>query len=96
MTRSAPARSTRFGGSSSILQDVELTYLSDYADVSIGQFKIPISYEGYNSASKLIFPERALVMTGPDGTVLWSHQADSPGDLPGANLIFDALDAAAV
>jgi peroxiredoxin len=42
------------------------------------------------------FPQRALVMTGPDGTVLWSHQADSPGDLPGANLIFDALDAAAV
>jgi peroxiredoxin (alkyl hydroperoxide reductase subunit C) len=42
------------------------------------------------------FPERALVMTGPDGVVLWSHQADSPGDLPGANLIFDALDAAAV
>ena len=42
------------------------------------------------------FPERALVMTGPDGVVLWSHQADSPGELPGANLIFDALDAAAV
>ena len=42
------------------------------------------------------FPQRALVMTGADGTVLWSHQADSPGDLPGANLIFDALDAAAV
>ena len=37
------------------------------------------------------FPERALVMTGPDGTVLWSHQAETPGDLPGANLIFDAL-----
>ena len=42
------------------------------------------------------FPQRALVITGPDGVVLWSHQADSPGDLPGANLIFDALDAAAV
>jgi len=41
------------------------------------------------------FPERALVMTGPDGVVLWSHQTASPGDLPGANLIFDALDAAA-
>jgi mycoredoxin-dependent peroxiredoxin len=38
------------------------------------------------------FPERALVMVGPDGVVKWSHQADSPGDLPGANLIFDALD----
>ena len=42
------------------------------------------------------FPERALVMTGPDGVVVWSHQADTPADLPGANLIFDALDAAAV
>jgi peroxiredoxin (alkyl hydroperoxide reductase subunit C) len=42
------------------------------------------------------FPERALVMTGPGGDVLWSHQAESPGELPGANLIFDALDAAAV
>ena len=37
------------------------------------------------------FPQRALVVTNPDGTVRWSHQADSPGDLPGANLIFDAL-----
>ena len=35
-------------------------------------------------------------MTGPDGVVRWSHQADSPGDLPGANLIFDALDAVSV
>ena len=42
------------------------------------------------------FPQRALVMTGPDGVILWSHEADSPGELPGANLIFDALDAAAV
>ena len=39
------------------------------------------------------FPERALVMTGPDGVVRWSHQAANPGELPGANLIFDALDA---
>jgi peroxiredoxin (alkyl hydroperoxide reductase subunit C) len=38
------------------------------------------------------FPERALVLVGPDGVVRWSHQADSPGDLPGANLVFDALD----
>jgi peroxiredoxin (alkyl hydroperoxide reductase subunit C) len=38
------------------------------------------------------FPERALVVIGPDGIVKWSHQAASPADLPGANLIFDALD----
>jgi len=37
------------------------------------------------------FPQRALVMTGPDATVRWSYEAPSPGDLPGANLIFDAL-----
>jgi peroxiredoxin len=34
---------------------------------------------------------RALVIVGPDGVVTWSHLADSPGDLPGVNLIFDAL-----
>jgi peroxiredoxin (alkyl hydroperoxide reductase subunit C) len=39
------------------------------------------------------FPQRALVLVGPDGIVRWSYQAPSPGDLPGANLIFDALDA---
>ena len=39
------------------------------------------------------FPQRALVIAGPDGRVKWSYQAPSPGDLPGANLIFDALAA---
>jgi peroxiredoxin len=34
---------------------------------------------------------RALVITGPDATVVFSHLADSPGDLPGVNLIFDGL-----
>jgi peroxiredoxin (alkyl hydroperoxide reductase subunit C) len=36
---------------------------------------------------------RALVIVGPDGVVAWSHLADSPGDLPGVNLIFDGLQA---
>ncbi len=39
------------------------------------------------------FPQRAIVITGPDGVVKWSYQAPSPGELPGANLIFDALAA---
>lgn len=38
-------------------------------------------------------PQRALVIIGPDGVVRWSYQASSPADLPGANLIFDALAA---
>jgi hypothetical protein len=33
------------------------------------------------------------VITDPEGVVQWSHQAASPGDLPGANLIFDGLAA---
>ncbi len=37
------------------------------------------------------FAQRALVLTGPDAVVRWSYEAESPGDLPGANLIFDAL-----
>ena len=37
------------------------------------------------------FPQRALVIVDPDGTVRWSYEAPSPGELPGANLIFDAL-----
>jgi peroxiredoxin (alkyl hydroperoxide reductase subunit C) len=38
---------------------------------------------------------RALVIVSPDGVVRWSHRAESLGDLPGANLIFDALAAPA-
>jgi peroxiredoxin (alkyl hydroperoxide reductase subunit C) len=41
------------------------------------------------------FPERALVVVGPDGVIRWSHQADSISDLPGVNLLFDGLAAIA-
>jgi peroxiredoxin len=39
------------------------------------------------------FPQRALVIVGPEAVVKWSYQAASPGELPGANLIFDGLGA---
>jgi peroxiredoxin (alkyl hydroperoxide reductase subunit C) len=39
------------------------------------------------------FPQRALVIIDPDGMVKWSHEAPNPGELPGANLIFDGLAA---
>jgi peroxiredoxin len=38
------------------------------------------------------FPHRAIVVIGPDGMIKWSYQAPSPSELPGANLIFDALN----
>jgi peroxiredoxin (alkyl hydroperoxide reductase subunit C) len=40
------------------------------------------------------YAQRALVLVGPDQVVRWSHEAPTPGELPGANLIFDALHAA--
>ena len=40
------------------------------------------------------FPQRALVVIGPDGVVCWSYQASSPGDLPGVELLREGLAAA--
>jgi Phosphate-selective porin O and P len=45
----------------SMFQDFKITYVTRYADITTGQFKIPVSWEGSNSSSKLILPERALV-----------------------------------
>jgi peroxiredoxin len=38
-------------------------------------------------------PQRALLLIAPDRVVEWAHQAEHPGVMPGANLIFDALAA---
>jgi peroxiredoxin len=40
------------------------------------------------------FPQRALVVIGPDGVVRWSYQAPSPGDLPGVELLREGLEEA--
>ena len=45
----------------------------------------PETYERKSDA------DRALVMIGPDLVVRWAHQSPSPLEIPGANLIFDAL-----
>lgn len=37
------------------------------------------------------FPQRALVIVGPDGAVRWSYQAPSPAELPSAELLLDGL-----
>lgn len=45
----------------SVMQDLHLTVTTPYVDVTAGQFKIPVSWEGYHSSAKLLFAERALV-----------------------------------
>ncbi len=49
-----------FDVAASALQDALLTLSTPYAEVSLGQLKMPLTYEGQSSSSKLMFPERAL------------------------------------
>jgi peroxiredoxin len=39
------------------------------------------------------FPQRALLLIDAEAVVEWSFEAPTPSDLPGVNLIFDALGA---
>jgi peroxiredoxin len=65
---------------------VEIAQLSDFEPKGAACAAFGVLHPGG-------FPQRALVLVGPDGVVRWSYEAPSPGELPGANLIFDALDA---
>ncbi len=64
--------------------------------VSIEQLS---DFEPKGAASKMLgayftpagMSNRALIIVGPDRKVTWSFVADSPGDLPGVNLLFDNL-----
>ena len=38
-------------------------------------------------------PNRSLVLVDEAGVVRWVHESPTPLEIPGANLIFDALDA---
>jgi peroxiredoxin (alkyl hydroperoxide reductase subunit C) len=40
------------------------------------------------------FSQRALVITDGEGVVRWSYEADSPGELPGADLLAQGVAAA--
>jgi peroxiredoxin (alkyl hydroperoxide reductase subunit C) len=40
------------------------------------------------------FPQRALVVLGPDGVVRWSYEAPSPAELPGLELLREGVDVA--
>ncbi len=41
-------------------------------------------------------PNRSLVLIDEQGEVIWVHEAETPLQIPGANLIFDALAQARV
>lgn len=47
------------------------------------------AYDSY--VEKLGFANRTLILVDEEGVVAWTHEAENPGEIPGANLIFDAL-----
>ncbi|MEO8183470.1 MAG: porin [Deltaproteobacteria bacterium] len=49
------------GADRSLLQDAYFTYISEYADVTVGQFKIPVSLEALQPLPRLFFPDRSRV-----------------------------------
>lgn len=66
--------------------DVAIEQLSDFEPKGAACRAFGVYHEGG-------FPHRALVITARDGTIKWSYQAPSPGDLPPAELIFEGLAA---
>jgi hypothetical protein len=49
------------GTDGSILQDAWVSYITDFATVQMGQFKIPVGLEANQSSAALLFPERSIV-----------------------------------
>lgn len=66
---------------------VDMTLLADFEPKGA----VSKAYGSYLDG--LGFANRTLVLIDEDGTVAWAHESPSLGEIPGANLIFDALAA---
>jgi peroxiredoxin len=65
--------------------NLSLPLLSDFHPKGAVSLAYGVWSEEYGTS------DRALVMVGPDGDVEWTYMSP-PLEVPGANLIFDALD----
>jgi peroxiredoxin len=68
--------------------DVSIPQLSDFEPKGAACTAFGVLHEGG-------FPQRALVVTGPDGVVRYSYQAPTPAELPGVELLRKGLAAVA-
>jgi len=66
---------------------VSIPQLSDFEPKGAACTAFGVLHEGG-------FPQRALIVTGPDGVVRWSYQAPTPAELPGVELLCEGLAAA--
>jgi peroxiredoxin len=65
---------------------IDTTLLSDFEPKG----EVARAYGSYLDAP-LGFANRALVLVDEEGRVAWTYESPSPGEFPGANVIFDAL-----
>ena len=67
---------------------VSIPQLSDFEPKGAACTAFGVLHEGG-------FPQRALVITGPDGIVRFSYQAPTPAELPGVEMLREGLATAA-
>jgi peroxiredoxin len=63
----------------------DTTLLSDFEPKG----EVARAYGSY--VEKFGFANRTLILVDEDGVVAWTYESPSPGEFPGANVIFDAL-----
>jgi peroxiredoxin len=63
---------------------VDTTLLADFEPKG----EVARAYGSYLAAG---FANRTLVLVDEDGKVAWTYESPTPGEFPGANVIFDAL-----
>ncbi len=64
---------------------IDTTLLSDFEPKG----EVARAYGSYLDAVGMA--NRTLVLIDEEGTVAWAYESPSPGEFPGANVIFDAL-----
>lgn len=64
---------------------IETTLLSDFEPKG----EVARAYGSYIEGAGIA--NRTLVLVDEEGTVAWTHEAPTPAEFPGANVIFDAL-----
>jgi peroxiredoxin len=64
---------------------IDTTLLSDFEPKG----EVARAYGSY--LDKPGFANRTLVLVDEEGKVAWAYESPSPGEFPGANVIFDAL-----
>ncbi|HEY4780074.1 MAG TPA: redoxin domain-containing protein [Solirubrobacterales bacterium] len=64
---------------------IDTTLLADFEPKGA----VSRAYGSYVDAAGM--SNRTLVLIGADGAVEWAYESPTPGEFPGANVIFDAL-----